>query len=130
MVATGINRQLSWAVIHDAAIATLKLTALVMWILFAAHAFSTAYTALGAQSLIQNIMSMIPGGRWGALFFMLVVLFFFGMVLDPVGIMLITLPVFLPVVLAFAKSTCPQNRSPCCSQVSPIRLRSGFGHPQ
>jgi TRAP-type mannitol/chloroaromatic compound transport system permease large subunit len=27
-----------------------------------------------------------------------VVLFFFGMVLDPVGIMLITLPVFLPVV--------------------------------
>jgi tripartite ATP-independent transporter DctM subunit len=98
MVATGINRQLNWAVIHDASIATLKLTALVMWILFAAHAFSTAYTALGAQSLIQNIMSMIPGGRWGALFFMLVVLFFFGMVLDPVGIMLITLPVFLPVV--------------------------------
>jgi tripartite ATP-independent transporter DctM subunit len=98
LVATLINGQLNGKVIHEASIATLKLTALVMWILFAAHAFSTAYTALGAQSLIGNLMSYIPGGRWGALFFMLVVLFFFGMVLDPVGIMLITLPVFLPIV--------------------------------
>jgi tripartite ATP-independent transporter DctM subunit len=98
LVATLINGQLNTKVIHEASIATLKLTALVMWILFAAHAFSTAYTALGAQSLISDLMAYIPGGRWGALFFMLVVLFFFGMVLDPVGIMLITLPVFLPVV--------------------------------
>ncbi|WP_238369452.1 TRAP transporter large permease [Heliomarina baculiformis] len=100
MVATLINRQLSWKVIHEASISTLKLTALVMWILFAAHAFSTAYTALGAQSLIQHLMEFIPGGKWGALAFMLFVLFLFGMVLDPVGIMLITLPVFLPVVQA------------------------------
>ena len=98
LVATGINRQLTPGVIHEAAISTLKLTALVMWILFAAHAFSTAYTALGAQGFISNLMSLIPGGRWGALAFMLLVLFIFGMVLDPVGIMLITLPVFLPVV--------------------------------
>ncbi|MCR8825682.1 TRAP transporter large permease [Pseudosulfitobacter koreensis] len=98
LFATGVNRQLSWKVIHEASIATLKLTALIIWILFAAHAFSTAYTALGASSLIGDLMSYIPGGRWGALAFMLVVLFFFGMVLDPVGIMLITLPVFLPVV--------------------------------
>ena len=98
LAATLINRQLSWKVVHEASIATLRLTALVMWILFAAHAFSTAYTALGAQSLIADVMSYIPGGRWGALIFMLTVLFFFGMVLDPVGIMLITLPVFLPIV--------------------------------
>jgi len=100
MFATFVNRQLSWGVIHDAAISTLKLTALVMWILFAAHAFSTAYTALGAHGLIQNLMSYIPGGKWGALAFMLFVLFLFGMVLDPVGIMLITLPVFLPIISA------------------------------
>ena len=101
MVATGVNRQLSWVVIRDASVATLKLTALIMWILFAAHAFSTAYTALGAQSLIQDMMNLVPGGRWGSLVFMLAVLFILGMVLDPVGIMLITLPVFLPVVQSY-----------------------------
>ncbi|RJE82152.1 TRAP transporter large permease [Paracoccus onubensis] len=97
-VATLINRQLSWRVIHDTSIATLRLTALVIWILFAAHAFSAAYTALGAQSMMSNLMGFIPGGKWGALLFMLMILFLFGMVLDPVGIMLITLPVFLPVI--------------------------------
>jgi tripartite ATP-independent transporter DctM subunit len=100
MLAAIINRRLNWGVVHEAAINTIKLTSLVMWILFAAHAFSTAYTALGAQDLIQGLMQSIPGGKWGALAFMLLVLFLFGMVLDPVGIMLITLPVFLPVVEA------------------------------
>ena len=101
LIATAVNGRLTWPVLHEAAIATIRLTALVMWILFAAHAFSTAYTALGAQSLIQDLMSFIPGGKWGSLIFMLLVLFIFGMVLDPVGIMLITLPVFLPVVNAY-----------------------------
>ncbi|WP_372989568.1 TRAP transporter large permease [Sulfitobacter sp.] len=101
LFATAVNRQLSWPVIRDASVATLKLTALIIWILFAAHAFSTAYTALGAQSLIQDWMNLVPGGRWGSLIFMLAVLFILGMVLDPVGIMLITLPVFLPVVQSY-----------------------------
>ncbi|MFZ9677381.1 MAG: TRAP transporter large permease [Quisquiliibacterium sp.] len=98
LIAAAINRQLSYAVLHHAAIQTLRLTSLIMWILFAAHAFSTAYTTLGAHDFIQELMSFIPGGKWGALAFMIFVLFLLGMVLDPVGIMLITLPVFLPVI--------------------------------
>lgn len=100
MIATAINRRLSWNVIHEACIATLRLTAMVLWIIFAAHAFSTAYTALGAQDLISDMMVYIPGGKWGSLAFMLLILFVLGMILDAVGIMLITLPVFLPVVEA------------------------------
>ena len=84
--------------ISDSAVKTLRLTALIMWILFAAHAFSTAYTTLGAHEFIQGLMTYIPGGKWGALAFMMFVLLLLGMVLDPVGIMLITLPVFLPVI--------------------------------
>ena len=53
---------------------------------------------MGAESFITGLVTEIPGGKWGALLFMMVVLFFLGMVLDPVGIMLITLPVFLPLV--------------------------------
>ena len=74
----------------DAEMQTLRLTALIMWILFAAHAFSTAYTTLGASELMNHMMSLIPGGQWGALVFMLLVLPLLGMVLDPVGIILIT----------------------------------------
>lgn len=100
MIAAAINRKLNMAVISESATQTLRLTALIMWILFAAHAFSTAYTTLGAHEFIQGLISYIPGGKWGALAFMMFVLLLLGMVLDPVGIMLITLPVFLPVVEA------------------------------
>jgi len=102
LVSSAIHRKLSFDVLNDAAMQTLKLTALIMWILFAAHGFSTAYTTLGANELMNHLMTLIPGGQWGALAFMLVVLLLLGMVLDPVGIMLITLPVFLPVVNAYS----------------------------
>jgi len=100
LVASGVHRKLSRQMLHESALQTIRLTALIMWILFAAHAFSTAYTTLGAHDFIQGLMSHIPGGKWGALAFMMVVLLLLGMVLDPVGIMLITLPVFLPVIEA------------------------------
>ncbi len=98
LVAAAVHRKLTLAVLNDSAIQTLRLTAMVMWILFAAHAFSTAYTTLGANALIDDLMLLIPGGPYGALVFMMLVLFVLGMVLDPVGIMLITLPAFMPVV--------------------------------
>lgn len=91
-------RKLSWALLREASIRTFKLTGMIMWILFAAHAFSAAYQSMGAQALMEGMMGAIPGGPWGIIIAMMVVLFLLGMVLDPVGIMMITLPVFLPMV--------------------------------
>lgn len=91
-------RQLNMDLIREASIRTFKLTGMIVWILFAAHAFSSAYQSMGAHEFIDSLMQMIPGGRWGILIAMMLIVFLFGMVLDPVGIMLITLPVFLPIV--------------------------------
>lgn len=98
LVASAVNRKLNFDLIRQASIRTFRLTTLITWIVFAAHAYSTAYTAMGAESFITGLTQQIPGGKWGALAFMMFVLFLLGMVLDPVGIMLITLPVFLPLV--------------------------------
>lgn len=100
LLASVVNRKLTWKVISEAALRTFRLTTIITWIVFAAHAYSTAYTAMGAEAFITGMTELIPGGKWGALFFMMLVLFLLGMVLDPVGIMLITLPVFLPLVSA------------------------------
>ena len=100
LIATAVNRRLNWKNISEASIRTFRLTTIIAWIVFAAHAYSMAYTAMGAEQFITSMTSDIPGGKWGALFFMMLVLFVLGCVLDPVGIMLITLPVFLPLVSA------------------------------
>jgi tripartite ATP-independent transporter DctM subunit len=93
-----VYRKFTWTLLHDASIRTFKLTGMIMWILFAAHAFSAAYQSMGAQVLIEGLMQMIPGGPWGVILAMMLIVFLLAMVLDPVGIMLITLPVFMPIV--------------------------------
>jgi tripartite ATP-independent transporter DctM subunit len=100
LISAALHRQLSWPLMSESLLRTLRLTGMIIWILFAAHAFSAAYQGMGAQSFIEGLMTHIPGGKWGTIIFIQIVLFLLGMVLDPVGIMLITLPVFLPVVTA------------------------------
>lgn len=101
LISTIVYRRFSWELVRESAIRTFRLTGMVMWILFAAHAFSAAYIGLGAQRLMSELMAYIPGGAWGTIIFIQVVLFLLAMVMDPVGIMLITLPVFLPVIKQF-----------------------------
>ncbi|MDF0751634.1 TRAP transporter large permease subunit [Marinobacter sp. 71-i] len=98
LISAAVYRQFKWRILQEAAVRTFKLTGMIMWILFAAHAFSAAYQSMGAQDLIESLMNMIPGGPWGIIIAMMVIVFLLAMVLDPVGIMLITLPVFMPIV--------------------------------
>lgn len=100
LISALVYRKLTFGLITEASLRTFKLTGMIMWILFSAHAFSAAYQSMGAQALIEGFMMMIPGGDWGIIIAMMFILFLLGMVLDPVGIMLITLPVFLPIVNA------------------------------
>src|SRR5690554_3144085 len=83
LISAAVYGEFKWSVLNEAAIRTLKLTGLTMWILFSAHAFSSAYQSMGAQALIESIMAMIPGGAWGT-----------------VIAMMITLPVFIPIITA------------------------------
>ena len=95
-----VYRRLTWALIEESSIRTFKLTGMIMWILFGAHAFSAAYQGMGAQQFIEGLMHLLPGGPWGIIITMMLIVFLLGMVLDPIGIMLITLPVFMPVVIS------------------------------
>lgn len=98
IVSSLVHRTFSFAMLHEALVRTLRITAMIMWIFIGAHVFSTAYNAMGAQDLVMNLVSHLPGGAWGALAVMLAIVFVMGIVLDPVGIMLITLPIFMPIV--------------------------------
>jgi len=95
-----VYRQLSWGLMKEAAVRTLRLTGMIMWILFGAYCFSAAYHGMGANQLIENMMGHIPGGPWGTIIFIQLIIFLLAMVLDPAGIMMITVPVFLPIVTA------------------------------
>ena len=100
LISALVYRQLTWKLIMEASLRTLRLTGMIMWILFGAYCFSSAYHGMGAPHLIEDIMAYIPGGPWGTIVFIQVVIFLLAMVLDPAGIMMITVPIFLPFVKA------------------------------
>jgi len=95
-----VYRQFSWAMMKEAAMRTLRLTGMIMWILFGAYCFSAAYHGMGAHQMIVNMMQHIPGGPWGTIIFIQFIIFLLAMVMDPAGIMMITVPVFLPIIKA------------------------------
>ena len=95
-----VYRQFNWGMINEAAMRTLRLTGMIMWILFGAYCFSSAYHGMGAHQMIVNMMQHIPGGPWGTIIFIQFIIFLLAMVMDPAGIMMITVPVFLPIIKA------------------------------
>jgi tripartite ATP-independent transporter DctM subunit len=99
LISALVYGQLTWKLITEACIRTLRLTGMIMWILFGAYCFSAAYQGMGAPHLIEHIMQDIPGGPWGTIIFIQIIIFFLAMVLDPAGIMMITVPIFLPFVI-------------------------------
>ncbi len=98
LVSAAVYRKLNWKMIKEANLRTFKLTGMVMWILFGAYCFSAAYQGMGAPHLIENLMKNIAGGPWGTIIFIQVLIFLLAMVLDPAGIMMICVPIFLPIV--------------------------------
>ena len=105
LISALVYRTLTLRMIYDGAVQTFALTGMIMWILFGAYCFSAAYHGMGAPALISNLVEYVPGGPWGFIIFVQVVIFLLAMVLDPMGIMMICVPVFLPIVTAYGFDT-------------------------
>jgi tripartite ATP-independent transporter DctM subunit len=93
-----LHRRLDWPAIQEAAIATLKATAMVMWIFFGATMFVGFFIVKGGQTFVANSILGTGLPPYGILLLMMVILFVLGMFLDWVGILLLTVPIFLPIM--------------------------------
>jgi len=100
MISALVYRKLNWTLIKESCFRTAALTALIVWILIGAYGFTAVYTGTGAHVLMEHIMMSIPGGRWAILITMQIIFFILGCILDPVGIIMICTPVFVPVITA------------------------------
>jgi tripartite ATP-independent transporter DctM subunit len=100
IVCSAVYGTLNWENIKKASITTLRLSCMVMWIIFGAAIFTNLYTAIGAQDFAHKLLTLLPGGAWGTLIGMQIILLILGCFLDPTGIIMITTPIFFPVALS------------------------------
>ena len=104
LVVCALHRRLNWIALYEASLATLKATAMVMWIFFGATMFVGFFIVKGGQTFVSDLIIGTGLPAYGILFLMMVVLFILGMFLDWVGILLLTVPIFLPILKTLAFS--------------------------
>ncbi len=95
---SALHRRLTWPAVEEAAIATLKATAMVMWIFFGATMFVGFFILKGGQEFVASSILGTGLPPYGILLLMMLILFVLGMFLDWVGILLLTVPIFLPIM--------------------------------
>ncbi|WP_375690355.1 TRAP transporter large permease subunit [Pseudooceanicola sp. LIPI14-2-Ac024] len=99
-IVAAIHRKLDWQTVREACITTLKASAMVIWIMFGATIFVGLYVLEGGQQFVQDALEGTGLGPWGILIVMQVVLIILGMFLDWVGILLLCVPIFVPIIKA------------------------------
>ncbi|SEA93255.1 TRAP transporter large permease [Rubrimonas cliftonensis] len=100
-IVAAIHRRLDWPTIREACLTTLKASAMVIWIMFGATIFVGLYVLEGGQQFVQEAVAATGLGPWGVLILMQVILILLGMFLDWVGILLLAVPIFVPIIRAF-----------------------------
>jgi tripartite ATP-independent transporter DctM subunit len=97
-LAVAIRGELTKKFIQDATQQTAVITGMVVGILFGAGAFVAVYASGGGLLFVQNLLSGLDVNPWVMLIGMQALVLVLGMFLDPMGIILICLPLFFPVI--------------------------------
>ena len=92
------KRRLNLDVLRGAGVDTLKASSMILWITLGAKAYVAIFTGLGGADTLLSFVRDLEVNRWLILAAMMLLLVFLGTVLDELGIILLTVLVFLPIV--------------------------------
>jgi tripartite ATP-independent transporter DctM subunit len=100
VVAMWWNGKLSWKSLRLAAEDTAKVTVMLYWLFFGSSALIGVYTLAGGTKLIQDVMTALPVGPIGVVLLIQLIWIVLGCFIDWIGILLLTAPIFVPVIVA------------------------------
>jgi tripartite ATP-independent transporter DctM subunit len=97
LVLAAIHRRLSWDLCWQAMVGTMRLTAMVVFILIGSRVFSMVFQGVDGARWVEHMLSGLPGGQIGFLIVVNVFIFFLAFFLDFFEIAFIILPMLGPV---------------------------------
>ncbi len=90
-------KKFSWNLLKEASLETIKTTSMVFAILVGATAFSMVFTYSGADEIVEQFMTNLPGEKWGFLILSMLIIMFLGFFIDFIEISYIVVPILLPI---------------------------------
>jgi tripartite ATP-independent transporter DctM subunit len=96
-------RRLSWPVMRDCMLETMRITSMALVIGWSAQMFVGVFLRLGGGDVIQTLLLAMPGGKWATFFAVQFIIFILGFLIDWIGIVFIMVPLVTPLapVLGF-----------------------------
>ncbi len=117
-----LRGEASVALVWDSLMRTLKSTGTIIWVTVGAAALSGAYTLAGGPTYIADLIVGADMPTFVVLLTMMLILLFMGAFMDWVGIVLLIIPVFLPIVRAM-----PIEEIGFIGQLDPKHVSVWFG---
>ncbi|MDX1541971.1 MAG: TRAP transporter large permease subunit, partial [Geminicoccaceae bacterium] len=98
IIAAWIRGELTWSMLKDCLEQTMTTCGLLLWLTFSATALIGVYNLLGGIRFIQGAMTGLPFEPLVIVLLMMAVLIVLGLFMDWVGILLLTMPIFVPII--------------------------------
>ncbi len=92
-----LHRRLSWPLLRDALAGTMRITAMVVFILIGSRVFSLVFQGVDGAKWVEHLLTGLPGGQTGFLIVVNIFVFFLAFFLDFFEIAFIILPLLAPV---------------------------------
>jgi tripartite ATP-independent transporter DctM subunit len=92
-----LRRELTWALIRRALLQTMTTVGVLLWLAFGANALIGIYNIMGGTGYLRGLISGLPLEPLGIIVVMMLILVVLGMFMDWIGILLLTMPIFVPV---------------------------------
>jgi tripartite ATP-independent transporter DctM subunit len=97
LILAAMHKRLTWALIWDAMNGTMRLTAMVVFILIGSRVFSQVFQGVDGAVWVEHLLTGLPGGVTGFLIVVNVFVFFLAFFLDFFEIAFIIVPMLAPV---------------------------------
>jgi tripartite ATP-independent transporter DctM subunit len=101
LVLAALLGRLDWKTLNEVLRVSVCINAMVFFVLIASQVFALAFRGLDGEFLIKAVLSWVPGGPYGVLVFMMLLIFLLGFFLEWIQITYIVIPLFLPHLAAY-----------------------------
>ncbi|QTP53896.1 TRAP transporter large permease subunit [Billgrantia sulfidoxydans] len=96
LLLTLVSGRMTLPVLSETVKTSLRISCMIFFVLIASQVFALAFRGLDGEFLIEAMFEWVPGGMYGTLIFMLLLIFFLGFFLEWIQISYIAVPLFLP----------------------------------
>ena len=96
-VLAAMHKRLNWDLVKEAMAGTMRITAMVVFILIGSRVFSLVFQGVDGAKWVEHLLSHLPGGQTGFLIVVNIFVFFLAFFLDFFEIAFIILPMLGPV---------------------------------